>query len=93
MCQTRPVGQKLANALGLHDMHGNVWEWVEDWHGDYPSGAVTDPQGPESGGNRVLRGGGSIYSSSNSCRASSRDANYPSNENNGDNGFRVARTP
>ncbi len=54
---THPVGQKKANAWGLFDVHGNVWEWCRDWYGE-STGAAEDPTGPASGKYRLLRGGG-----------------------------------
>ena len=75
--QTHPVGEKKANAWGLYDMHGNVWEWCSDWYGDYPKGAVSDPVGPREGSFRVIRGGCWGIGAA-SCRSAFRRRGKPS---------------
>jgi formylglycine-generating enzyme required for sulfatase activity len=73
---THPVGLKQVNAWGLYDMHGNVWEWVQDWFRDYPAGAAVDPLGPAAGLIRVGRGG-SWRDDAQYARAASRFDSTP----------------
>jgi formylglycine-generating enzyme required for sulfatase activity len=87
---THPVGGKKPNAWGLYDMHGNVWEWCEDWHDIYPSGSVTDPTGASSGSFRVDRGG-SWNISSDYCRSATRIGDAPDSRYDS-LGFRVLRS-
>ena len=76
--KTTPVGSFAANAFGLYDMHGNVWQWCQDWLGDYPQNEVADPQGPEAGQYRVWRGGSWIVDPED-CRSALRNGNEPGN--------------
>ena len=91
--RTHPVGRKAPNAWGLHDMLGNVYEWVQDWYGDYPGGSVTDPRGPGSGSAPArLARGGSWFGYARDCRASYRIVSPPGYRFNGIHGFRLLRT-
>ncbi|MBJ7304346.1 MAG: SUMF1/EgtB/PvdO family nonheme iron enzyme, partial [Gemmataceae bacterium] len=88
----KAVGGYNPNAFGLYDMHGNVWEWCNDyWKADYPAASATNPKGPETGTHRVLRGG-SFIDFVSGARSSDRLNNSPT-ERFLNGGFRLARTP
>jgi len=85
--RTHAVGQKFDNAWGLYDMHGNVREWCSDWYEYDNTGVDTDPQGPNAGSSRILRGGG-WDSSAQACRSAYRSTAAPTQTSSGI-GFRV----
>ena len=89
--KTHPVGKKQENALKLHDMSGNVWEWCFDWYGDIEANTVTDPQGGASGTRRVSRGG-SWYFGASYCTVGLRGYGSPDCRSSS-LGFRLACRP
>ena len=86
-----PVGEKQPNAWGFHDMHGNVWEWCQDYWAEYTANAQTDPGGPPSGPSRVHRGG-SWNDDAGLCRSAKR-YKFPPEYKDTTTGFRVAFSP
>ena len=96
--KTHPVGEKRSNALGLHDMSGNVWEWCFDWYNNNPTAndaayksgeLVVDPQGGAASGTRRVLRGGSWYDGAGYCVVGIRPYNDPGDSNDR-LGFRVA---
>jgi formylglycine-generating enzyme required for sulfatase activity len=85
------VGVKAlpCNGWGLHQMHGNVWEWCQGWYGEYPLHTAVDPTGPAEGERRVLRGG-SWFSLGRYVRSAYR-YRYDPSDRSGHYGFRLAR--
>jgi formylglycine-generating enzyme required for sulfatase activity len=80
--RTTAVGSYAPNAWGLYDMHGNVWEWCQDWwSSSLPGGSVLDPQGSPTNSARVFRGGGwGVWSyGAGSCRSAVRSSSDPVN--------------
>lgn len=86
--QHAPVGSYQPNTWGLHDMHGNVSEWCLDWYAEYPTASVTNPAGPDTGTNRVLRGGSWLDPAKN-CRSAARTS-APNDNRSHERGFRIA---
>ena len=89
--QTQNVGQYSANPWGFFDMHGNVWEWTNDWKANYSGNNITDPKGPDTGSEKIVRGGS--YISLSLYARSARRHSYEANATYSGIGFRLAFKP
>jgi formylglycine-generating enzyme required for sulfatase activity len=88
--EAMPVGSFSPNAFGLYDMHGNMGELCSDWYSEYNSAETSDPKGPQTGGQKVLRGGG-FWATAQECRSASR-AGVPSENKGSGIGFRLVKS-
>lgn len=85
-----PVGTFAPNAFGLYDMHGNIWQWTNDWYGDYDVNDNVNPKGPDIGTKKVDRGGG-FYDPAWRCRSSYRGGGTPPGNRGAGLSFRIVK--
>jgi formylglycine-generating enzyme required for sulfatase activity len=85
-----PVGSFSPNAFGLYDMHGNIWEWTNDWYGEYRVDDKLNPKGPDAGTNKVDRGGG-FYDPAWRCRSAYRGGGTPPGNKGAGDSFRIVK--